>query len=702
MIFFFKGGNDEKKKQIDNNEIYYEDILPINKYVNIYSFITNRIYLFNFMKSNIFKNYDGNTIDLKNKEDISCLNYMKIEEYDPYINKKYNEIIYNSDNIVFSKSCYPIKFNEKLNKVECGKNSIEILIKKIGLTIQESLFMLNNIDQKSRYIDSFREIKYYEYIRDNIIKTFNCPNFVIMYTYFISNNNDINFNKINKIKRIGTSLNYINYYNNSLYNNIIFIGGGNQKKNNINFYQFDKSKNALQSDNFSMDNSELEKMSPNLFNKSKIILQFEKNESETNNLNSKDLRLYKYEKSNNVLHSDDDHSESIKIKKNIENIVESDIDKNKNISTPQIDNNANVIQINNDKSKKDINNKKNISKKIKKQYKYSGQIVYILTESPTYNLYEWTLQKRIIKDKVNILMESGYYPENVWQSILFQLLTSMYVLFKHNIAFHDFTIEDNIFIKKININETKIKCWKYIIDGIEYYIPNYGFILLIDTNYKDITYMNQFIPTHKIYGSFFNDIGITKDYISELCIRGIQKIFSPNIFMKSFINGIKPPDNIMFMLEKMQLDLINSRTINFDNFFIKHMGIFVNNRIGSYINDIEKQHVKFGNISSQLTKGKIVAYQQNFNTYVFVMFLRFEHDLINTHKKILRTNAIILTRQNIIHKIMFNNKNTIDVGFIEIKVPVTSLFEYVEIITQYTHPFDITLSDNELFETYMI
>ena len=89
--------------------------------------------------------------------------------------------------------------------------------------------MIQNINQKSRYIDSFREIKYYEYIRDHIIKPFVCPNFVMMYTYFICNDNNINFSKINMIKKIGTSIDYINQYNRRLYDSTIFIGGSKKK-----------------------------------------------------------------------------------------------------------------------------------------------------------------------------------------------------------------------------------------------------------------------------------------------------------------------------------------------------------------------------------------------------------------------------------------------------------------------------------------
>ena len=31
------------------------------------------------------------------------------------------------------------------------------------------------------------------------------------------------------------------------------------------------------------------------------------------------------------------------------------------------------------------------------------------------------------------------------------------------------------------------KCWKYVINGIEYFVPNYGFIVLFDTSHRDTT-----------------------------------------------------------------------------------------------------------------------------------------------------------------------------------------------------------------------
>ena len=707
------------------------------------------------MKNNIFKNYNGNKINLNNKKKNIFVNHIKIIGIHP--NKQDIKTFYNiPDNMLIYTGCYPIKYNEKTKKIECNKNSIQISIKVIGLTIDESFFMLENIDQKSRYIDAFREIKYYEYIRENIIKTFVCPNFVVMYTYFTCNNSDIDFSEINKIKKIGTSIEYINYYNSQLKNSNVILSGGNnntisQLESRVNIHNIpnsksqlsnnskynlnnsismseshlnihDKINNALQSDSSLSDKSSSEKYkkinnalqsTSSLSNKSnsekykKInnVLQsdkFDYDKSNSNNLedNKSKLNLSKSEFHKPNSEKTDFNKIGSKFTKNLQNSESESESESRSNSDSEFKSEFNDKSFTGMRKKRKYVNKKSYYKK--RIYEYSGQNIYILTESPTCNFHGWTLQRKITKDNIVTLLESGYYPENVWQSIIFQLIVSLYVLFKHNIAFHDFSLEENVFIKKIDIYDNKIKCWKYIIDGIDFYIPNYGFILLIDTNFKDVTYTNLNIPTHKIYGSFFNDIGITNNHISEICMRGIRKILSSNMFINEFINGIKPPDNILLMLDNMQRDLMNKNSFKFDSFFLKHMGIFLNNRIGSFVNDTEKQNIKFGNISSQLTKGKIVTYQQNFNTYVFVMFLRFEHDILNTQFKKIRTNAVVLTRHSPIYKIMFNNKNTIDINFIETKVPITSLFEYNELIVQYVNPFDISLMENELYETYTI
>src|SRR5699024_6990050 len=85
---------------------------------------------------------------------------------------------------------------------------------------------------------------------------------------------------------------------------------------------------------------------------------------------------------------------------------------------------------------------------------------------------------------------TGYHNPNVWFSILFQIVAGLYALQINGIYIHGMTLQDNIYIKDLRIKGNMGGYWKYIIDGITYYIPNYGFLVMIDTNYKDIPYQS--------------------------------------------------------------------------------------------------------------------------------------------------------------------------------------------------------------------
>ena len=54
--------------------------------------------------------------------------------------------------------------------------------------------------------DSWREIKYYEYIRDQVIKKHICPNFISIMLYKKDTNSNINFSKLRIVKRQSNSV----------------------------------------------------------------------------------------------------------------------------------------------------------------------------------------------------------------------------------------------------------------------------------------------------------------------------------------------------------------------------------------------------------------------------------------------------------------------------------------------------------------
>lgn len=115
----------------------------------------------------------------------------------------------------------------------------------------------------------------------------------------------------------------------------------------------------------------------------------------------------------------------------------------------------------------------------------SGQSLILLTESPTSSFVDWFTIQYEKYGTVNKMVSTGHHSSDVWKSILFQLVYAMSVLQKSMIYISHLSL-DNIYIKDININQNSIGSWIYKVNGIDYYIPNYGFVLLIDTTYKDI------------------------------------------------------------------------------------------------------------------------------------------------------------------------------------------------------------------------
>jgi len=56
----------------------------------------------------------------------------------------------------------------------------------------------------------WRELVYYEYVREQILKKYKCPNFIMLYAYYTANNVNIDFEKI-KLKNYIKNTNKQNF-----------------------------------------------------------------------------------------------------------------------------------------------------------------------------------------------------------------------------------------------------------------------------------------------------------------------------------------------------------------------------------------------------------------------------------------------------------------------------------------------------------
>ncbi len=147
-----------------------------------------------------------------------------------------------------------------------------------------------------------------------------------------------------------------------------------------------------------------------------------------------------------------------------------------------------------------------------------------LTEGISQNIINWaspTTNTNTINDTIiTIMSNTGSKDLNILKNMLFQLLIGIYFLIKENIIFNNFSLKNNVYIKRINITMPKIKYWKYIINNVEYFLPNDGYLVMIDSNFKHTNIGLENLNPN-VFGNLLTNlpskfIGARKDFIDKI------------------------------------------------------------------------------------------------------------------------------------------------------------------------------------------
>lgn len=562
-----------------------EDTLP-GQFDNTSNSLGERTNIYNFVRSVFIKHYDGEDIDLDGKGNNSLLSYLKFLELNPYHKSSGKHNPYNGlpNDMVLYRSCYPIRYDEKTNSVQCAVNSIGMNIRIYKLSFAEyniKKLKENNFDD----YNIWREVAYYEYIREQVIKRKISPNFAIMYCYYISEKCNIDFNKIKS------------------------MNGSKLTMNDV----------------------------------TKAV-----------------------EKADMTKAAAEDMLKSMHIKANIPPpIAEHEIVK------PIMNK-----QCNDKLAKQDLDS-------------YSGRGLVALTEAPTYNIYGWSSRKYTQEGNVHKMINTGYHTSAVWMSVLFQIMSAMYVMQLHKIAFKKFTIEDNVYIKDLTQHENVVTYWKYVINNFEYYVPNYGYLVMIDSNYKDVGNdytlgIKSTSKDYKIYSPMFNNNTIDDATIQTMCFNAFKEVINPNTFTNAFTNygGTPPPEDIKALLGKIYTEATaTSAPTDISHYIYKCMSKLLNNRIGTYLNEIEVKNIR-KDTATEFKTGQIVVMADAYERYKFCVFIKQENTAIT-----------VCTKEN--------PKNA---DMVEINTTVGAIIPYSshENIIQNYKPSEANLNEDELLETYVI
>lgn len=533
--------------------------------------VGERLQTFDYIRQIMIQVHDGEDISIDSGGHNNLMSYIKFMElnpnfYSPIQSNPYKSLPFG---LLIYRSCFPIEYDQGNHSVSCGKNSIGLNIRLYALTYAEYYsYKFRQLIYKE--YDVWRELCYYEYIRENIIKKKQSPNFPLLYAFFLSPNRKIDFFSL-------------------------------------------KKKCMTQKDILSKDYQKYLEVNV-LFGKSTDKTQV-----------NRPLTL-------------PDMARKVIAK------LPDEIDP--------------ALQA------------------------YSGNTLILITEAPHHNLYQWASRIYETKGIVKKMVSHGYYNEDIWLGILFQIVSALYVMQIHGIFMRDMTIEDNIFIKDLQTFGKATKYWKYTIDGISYYVPNYGFVVLIDSNFKDIIPPGTTIDRDKREYKIYTHNIIGKKYkmkqIKHKIFENYRKIINTNSFTNEHTqnNVTKPPENILKLIDNMMKDNEEDLSKVISTHFTKLM----NNRIGTYLKkDIEIPHIK--EINRDIHIGDILIEQVADSTFKFCMVK------------------------------MINNNGTVDIltkedkspDFIINTIQNANLKDYsnTEVIEQNSTP-EVTFSQENLLETYII
>jgi hypothetical protein len=662
----------------------FEDVLPIKENQETSVTIAERQNMLNFVRGVLVRKNDGEMISLNGKDRGSLLSYLKFMELNPYHTHPYFNNIFKSlpDDFLIYRTAYPVRFSPESGSLICANPSIGINVRIYKLNMAEAKVKITNGHNYYNH-DVWREIAYYEYIREKIFKTKTCPNFVVLFSYYISENQTIDFDKVNRIRNGGN-------VNANIYSS----------KSQPKYIMTDKSKQLIANRTLADKIQQISAPLPNV--QAAINAQ-----NAFNKLNQPSVGNDPNPKINSINRQIDDINIQISA---LNPATTQNINVNKLKDAVSGMNTALGQQT---ALTYDIEGNPIVEMEIN-PLADSGKILIALTEAPTQSLIQWT-SKQYQKD-VNIrkMINQGCYSEGIWMSILFQLLSGLHILKQENIFIRNMTIKDSIFIKDLKMESYSSGWWRYRIDGLDYNIPNYGYLLQIDTPYKDVPVNNSMVnfadrtqtKQYKIYarmysedasvlehgsGAFMSDDDLQKANHASFC-----SLINVNNFGREFANlgGIKPPENILKIIGKIYDEASRSHyTTPISTYIYKYMKNFVNNRVGTFLLKKELENVLFmGN--KDFGKGDMVVYSMNDGNYDQLRWaLYVDSKTIQDDDLGSKEVAIILTKEKHESK-----------EITEKEVPKELLYSYNkgEKIDSILKPQEPKYSEEDLLETYII
>ena len=166
----------------------YEDVLPGEQY-NLSFNSVKRKQLINFIRGIILNKRDGVDMNVT-IGDNSLLSYLKLIQLNPYAVGKnpYKEL---SKGFLLYNAAYPIRHNSVVSDIDIAKGAgVNVRIYELSIGALRAKLTSKFISYDN--FEVWREIKYYEYIKNNILLKKQSPNFINLLFYKTDEDSKIN------------------------------------------------------------------------------------------------------------------------------------------------------------------------------------------------------------------------------------------------------------------------------------------------------------------------------------------------------------------------------------------------------------------------------------------------------------------------------------------------------------------------------
>lgn len=221
----------------------------------------------------------------------------------------------------------------------------------------------------------------------------------------------------------------------------------------------------------------------------------------------------------------------------------------------------------------------------------------IITESPTSTFTKWASPVYTGSGSLRTMSQTGYHDYKVYESILFQYIHALAVMQEKGIALGNFNPLYNLFVKDIYADDRDTKHWRYVVDGIDYYVPNYGYVAMIDSFYGGPLKAAE-TREKKVFLKSSGDNTFEKVY------EHFKNIIDVNFYKTEWrSNGAHPvPTEFIELLDK--LNRITSTNVKE---YLKVFTNLLNNRIGEKVTNTEMNNIDLTRFPGDLKTGSIVA-----------------------------------------------------------------------------------------------